>query len=124
MPAPGSTATSAPRPISFLTVSGVAATRGSPESVSAAIATFINPPTAAWPAIRPMSVCVVRSTQEVRHQDNNGGDDCDHHLRQANESLVRLFVSGVIVAVGGCIFHFGVIGHPSSPNGYSADADL
>jgi hypothetical protein len=65
-----------------------------------------------------------RSTQEIRHQDNDGGDDCDHHFRQGNESLVRLFVSGVIVALRGRIFDFGVIGHPSSPNGYSADADL
>src|ERR1700691_4072392 len=110
MPAPGSTVTSAPRPMSFLTVSGVAATRGSPESVSAAIATFINPPTAAWPANRPMSVCVVRSTEEIRHQDNDGGDHCDHHLRQANESLVGSFMSGVIVALRGRIFDFGVIG--------------
>jgi hypothetical protein len=41
-PAPGSTATSAPSAIIFLTVSGVAATRGSPASVSAATAIFIK----------------------------------------------------------------------------------
>jgi len=44
MPAPGSTATSAPSPTIFLTVSGVAATRGSEGSDSAPIAIFMLPP--------------------------------------------------------------------------------
>src|SRR5579862_3892770 len=39
MPAPRATTTSAPSAVSFLTVSGVAATRGSPASVSRATAT-------------------------------------------------------------------------------------
>src|SRR5580692_12238060 len=117
IPAPGSTATSAPRPIIFLTVSGVAATRDSPASVSAATATFINPPTAARPAIRPMSVCAVRSRQEVRHQDDDDDDDDHHHFGQRDESTVGLFVSRVIVARCSRIFDLGVIGHPTSPSG-------
>src|ERR1700723_1098045 len=86
-PAPGSTASSAPRPIIFLTVSGVAATRGSPGSDSAATATFINPPTAASPVIgpdiqaampRPMSV-VWELGQEIRHQSDDRDDNDDRH---------------------------------------------
>src|SRR5215510_12352203 len=45
-PAPGSTATSAPSALNFLTVSGDAATRGSDGSISLATAIFIRPPLA------------------------------------------------------------------------------
>src|SRR5580704_1448843 len=125
MPAPGSMATSAPRPIIFLTVSGVAATRDSPASVSAATATFMNPPTAARPAIRPMSVCAVRSGQKIRHQNDDRDDDCHHHFGQSDESTIRLFVSRVIVARRSRIFDLSVIGHPISPSGgYPVSADL
>jgi hypothetical protein len=48
-PAPGSTATSAPNALNFLTVSGVPATRVSAESISAAIAIFMMPPAAGQP---------------------------------------------------------------------------
>jgi hypothetical protein len=44
VPAPGSTATSAPSATIFLIVSGVAAACGSPASLSAATATFRLPP--------------------------------------------------------------------------------
>src|SRR5262249_17078347 len=43
-PAPGSTATSAPRALNFFTVSGDAATRGSAGSISLATAIFMKPP--------------------------------------------------------------------------------
>src|SRR5262245_52322956 len=46
IPAPGSTATSAPSALNFLTVSGDAATRGSDGSISLATAIFIRPPLA------------------------------------------------------------------------------
>jgi hypothetical protein len=65
---------------------------------------------------RPMSVFAVKSTQEIRHQDNDGGDGDDHHLRYADESVVRLFVSGVIVAIRCRVLDFSVIGHRLSPN--------
>jgi hypothetical protein len=45
LPAPGSTATSAPSATIFLIVSGVAAACGSPASLSAATAIFMLPPT-------------------------------------------------------------------------------
>src|ERR1700738_754657 len=46
MPAPGSTATSTPNALYFLTVSGEAATRGSDGSISLATAIFMGPPAA------------------------------------------------------------------------------
>src|ERR1700704_4858341 len=46
IPAPGSTATSAPNALNFFTVSGEAATRGSDGSISLATAIFIKPPAA------------------------------------------------------------------------------
>src|ERR1044072_8144004 len=46
MPAPGSTSTSAPSALNFLTVSGDAATRGSDGSISLATAIFMGPPAA------------------------------------------------------------------------------
>src|ERR1700692_4800666 len=111
IPAPGSTATSAPRPIIFLTVSGVAATRGSPASVSAATATFINPPTAARPALADVGILRFRSSQENRHQDKDGDDHRHDDFHQGDEIAVRLFVSGVIVARCSRVFDLGVIGH-------------
>src|SRR5271154_5171053 len=110
IPAPGSTATSAPSPIIFLTVSGVAATRGSPASVSAATATFMIPPTAA----RPLSGRCRYSSgsgQENRHQDQDRDDDCHHHFHQRDEIAVGLFVSGVVVARCGCVFDLAMVGH-------------
>src|SRR5579862_3983486 len=46
IPAPGSTATSAPSALNFFTVSGEAATRGSDGSISLATAIFMGPPAA------------------------------------------------------------------------------
>src|SRR5581483_6246638 len=89
-PAPGSTATSAPSPIIFLTVSGVAATRGSPESVSAATAIFMESSDGGRNG---------RSDQEVRHQDNNHDDYGNSHLGQVDEGPIRLLMRGIIVAV-------------------------
>src|SRR5450755_4035674 len=63
-PAPFSTATSAPIPTMRLTVSGVAATRGSPGSASAGIAIF-------------MAGTAARLGKENEHKDEND-DDRDH----------------------------------------------
>src|SRR6201996_7452465 len=51
IPAPGSTAISTPSALNFLTVSGVAATRGSEASISLATAIFIGPPAAQGPRV-------------------------------------------------------------------------
>src|SRR5271156_1175287 len=115
IPAPGSTATSAPSPIIFLTVSGVAATRGSPASVSAATAIFISPPTPA----RPLSGrCRFfgGSGQENRHQDDDSDDDRHHHFQQRNEIAVCLFVRGVIVARRSRVFDLAMVGHRIPPH--------
>src|SRR5215510_16385322 len=56
MPAPGSTAISAPSALNFFTVSGEAATRGSDGSISLATAIFIRPPAAREKRARKLSV--------------------------------------------------------------------
>src|ERR1700689_741960 len=114
MPAPGSTATSAPSPIIFLTVSGTAATRGSPASVSAITATFMIPPTAAAYvrlAGNRFGAGNATSGQEIRHQDDDRDHDRHDDFHQCDEILVRLFVSGVIVARRCRVFDLAVIGH-------------
>src|ERR1700735_3376074 len=113
MPAPGSTATAAPSPLIFLTVSGTAATRGSPASVSATTATFMIPPMAAAYA-RPATTDWImerRLGEKNRHQDHDGDDDAHDHLHQGDEVLVGLLVGGVIVAVCGCVLDFSMVGH-------------
>src|SRR5580704_3579201 len=111
-PAPGSTATSPPRPIIFLTVSGVAATRGSPGSDSAAIAIFMIPPTAGAPATRPISVTGdANSDQKIRHQNENHGDGDHRDFHQLDEAVIRLLVRNIIVARRSCVFNLAVIGH-------------
>src|SRR5437764_6447581 len=120
IPAPGSTATVAPSPIIFLTVSGVAATRDSPASVSAITATFMDPPTARL-GLAPLPVHatgnVIRSRQEKCHQDEDDNDDRQRDLHQGHEVAIGMFVSGIIIARCGRIFDFGVLGHYISPNG-------
>src|SRR6516225_5983762 len=100
-PAPACTATVAPSATIFLTVSGVAATRGSSASVSAITATFMNPP----PARR------VRSRQEKCHKYQDHDDDRERHFNQRNETAVHLFVSGIIIASCARVLDLGVIGH-------------
>src|SRR5580692_10884309 len=116
IPAPGSIATSAPRPMIFLMVSGVAATRGSPGSVSVVTATFIIPPTAASPAQADVGVLRFRLCQEIRHPDNDHDDNRHRHFYQSDEILIGLFVSRVIVARRTRVFDLTVIGHRSPPN--------
>src|SRR5215469_6953084 len=111
-PAPACTATLAPSATIFLTVSGVAATRGSPASVSAITATFINPP----PARR------VRSRQEICHEYEDHDDDCQRYFYQRDEIAVRLFVSGIIVARRVRVLDLSMIGHFISPNGRGASS--
>src|SRR6476620_8725749 len=95
MPAPGSTATSAPSALNFFTVSGDAATRGSVGSISLATAIFMRPPAprgsrtdklALFPQ-RWIPVCGRRAprrawggaTVEGSGQENaHHGDDEDH----------------------------------------------
>src|SRR5437667_6312489 len=95
-PAPGSTATCAPSATIFLTVSGVAATRGSPGSVSAAIAIFMRPPTAAGQCGRLATGAAPqrssRSGQEISHEDKDGDDDGDIPFHQREEPLVHTLV--------------------------------
>src|SRR5581483_4365237 len=80
-PAPGSTATSAPSALNFLTVSGEAATRGSEGSISLATAIFMSPPDSARRAHRTSVAPACRgatsrdrSHQEDRHQDQDDGN--------------------------------------------------
>src|SRR5438445_10633775 len=102
-PAPGSTATCAPRAAIFLTVSGVAATRGSPGSVSAAIAIFMSPPTTAGrcgrtaPDVAPERAS--RSGQEISQQDQDDDDGDDGPFYQRKELIVHLLVFGVVPAL-------------------------
>src|SRR5262245_45368998 len=100
-PAPACTATVAPRATIFLTVSGVAATRGSSASVSAITATFINPP----PARR------VRSGEKISHQNKDYDDDRERHLHQRDEIAIRQFVSGQIIASCARVLDLGAVGH-------------
>jgi hypothetical protein len=84
-----------------LTVSGVAATRGSSVPVSAITATFINPPLARR----------VSSRQEICHEYEDHDDDGERHLHQRDEIAVRQFVSGIIIASCGRVLDLSVIGH-------------
>src|SRR5512138_757988 len=107
MPAPGSTATSAPSALNFFTVSGDAATRGSDGSISLATAIFMRPPLArtrtlalfplGWiPVLRPargqiflsrrkMRCGTSRSGQEDRHQGDDRNDGRGAVLHQHDE---------------------------------------
>src|SRR5581483_6337419 len=89
-PAPGSTATSAPSALSFLTVSGVAATRSSSGSSSAAMATFMMPPAAGprgrhQPAMRwdaPGAADAAESGEENPHQDEKHDNESETPLHK------------------------------------------
>src|SRR3954447_18051418 len=101
-PAPGCTATSAPSPIIFLTVSGVAATRGSDGSASAATAIFIMPPTAgphlAGSGSGPQGGEPDRSGQKIGHSGDDEDDKAPHPFHQRDEIPIGLLVRGVVVA--------------------------
>src|SRR5436190_10201667 len=99
-PAPGCTATSAPSPIIFLTVSGVAATRGSDGSASAATAIFIVPPTAAphLAGSGPQGGEPDRSGQKIGHSGDDEDDKASHPFHQRDEIPIGLLVRGVVVA--------------------------
>jgi hypothetical protein len=110
-----------------LTVSGVAATRGSPASISAATAIFIIPPvtklTSAADPRETVAAFKVRLGEKDRHQDDNDDDHRESGFHQGYEISVALLVRGQIVP-GRCrVFDIGMIGHRISPIG-SIVADL
>src|ERR1700693_1306404 len=113
MPAPGSTATCAPRPISFLTVSGVAATRGSLVSASAGIAIFMLPPTRAWSseAALQRQYGRERSGEEIGHQNEQDDHEGDAHFGELQKKPIRVFVLGIVVAGRRRVFDLAVVGH-------------
>src|SRR6185295_17493971 len=117
IPAPGSIATSAPRPISFLTVSGVAAPRGTEESVSAPIAIFMLPLAAERSGHGLVAGLVARATtdsisdQEVGHSDHNEDDHPHAPFHQGDEVQIGLLVGGIVVALRDRIFRGVVRGH-------------
>src|SRR3954466_5266448 len=108
-PAPGSIATSAPRPTSFLTVSGVAATRDSEGSDSAPIAIFMLSPAAdlSGRVMRPQRC----SDQEKGHQSDDDDDRAAAPLHQGDEVPVGLLVRGIVITLCDRIFHSIVRGH-------------
>src|SRR5579871_3263562 len=124
IPAPGSTATSAPSALNFFTVSGDAATRGSDGSISLATAIFMGPPAArkthrrhsgqigksgAGLATGYKRACLRsrhRTWRERKSDEENchQNEDHDHRggavLHQLDEALIGLLMGHVIVAVG------------------------
>src|SRR6185436_10517817 len=107
-PAPVSTTISAPSALSFFTVSGVAATRGSAGSASAGTAIFIMPP-------NPWSSLAARSDEEISHQDQQDDKKDDAPLGERDEHRIGGFVLGVVVAVCRRVFDLAVVGHLDSP---------
>src|SRR5579862_7675254 len=126
-------ATSAPSPAIFLTVSGVAATRGSSASISAGTATFIFPPASAFlkprvggqlgpyetarrpqPATAPQRARY-RSGEEVRHQNQNDDHHRDGSPHQPDKQMIGPFMSGHVVAAGARVFDLAVVGHRFPP---------
>src|SRR5262249_9916290 len=137
-PAPVCTATSAPRPFIRRTVSGVAATRGSPPSTSAGIAIFMLPPMAACQRSAghtlsmdrarqsdlrmvtgpPSGPCVNQPTtsgEEDGHEDEDHRQDDDGPLRELDEEPVGPLVLRVVVTGRSRIFDLTVVGHFSLP---------
>src|SRR5260221_7828764 len=84
VPAPGSTATSAPSPFIFLTVSGVAATRPSAGSISRATAMRISPP----PRDRRLSSASATGSKGERDQRDHYHDDA-RQPRPAQKTMGR-----------------------------------
>src|SRR5690348_16378901 len=108
--APVSTTTSAPRPLSFLTVSGVAATRGSAASTSAGTAIFIDA-TRGSSRTAGGGVSGGVSDQEISHQAQQDDEETDHPFGERDEILVGPFVLGIVVAVSRRVFDLTVVGH-------------
>src|ERR1044072_2470067 len=107
-PAPVSTTTSAPSAFIFLTVAGVAATRGSAGSASAGTAIFMMPPVRG-------AVWQVGSDEEIGHQSEQDNQENDAPLGHRDEHRVGGFVLGIIVAVRRRVFDLTVVGHLDSP---------
>src|SRR5690348_14856485 len=119
MPAPGSTAISAPSALNLFTASGEAATRGSEGSISLATAIFIRPPESAR-RVHETGVAPARPAQPLKElgqkdchqgQDNHDGGRAVFH--QFDEALVGRLMGGVIHAIGGRVNHFAMICHCS-----------
>src|SRR5581483_297552 len=96
-PAPFSTATSAPKPARRFTVSGVAATRVSPESASAGIPIFM--------------ARFVGSGQENEHADQHDNDRSRSVFHHPQEALVGFLVLLVIVARRRRVFRSAMVSH-------------
>src|SRR5712671_5808885 len=105
-PAPVSTITS-PNAFIFLIVSGVAATRGSPGSVSAGTAIFMMP--LASEERRE------GSDEEISHQAQQDDQKADAPFGQRDERRVGVLVFRIVVAVRRCVFDLTVVGHLDSP---------
>src|ERR1700741_3374380 len=105
MPAPGSTAISAPSALNFFTVSGETATRGSAGSISLATAIFMEPPDGARRAhntrVAPVATRrnLTGSDQEVRHQDQDDGDGEGAVLHELDEALIGRLMGRIVHAV-------------------------
>src|SRR5262245_24615292 len=106
-------ATSAPRPISFLTVSGVAATRGSPASISRGMAIFMMPPRGCRPpSDRPPRIW---SDEEISHQDEQDDDEGNAGFGEREEHPVGVLVFRIVIAGCGRVFDLAMVGHVRSP---------
>src|SRR6195952_4459211 len=117
IPAPGSIAISTPSALNFFTVSGDAATRGSEGSISLATAIFMGPPAALGTRVSGSAHRqAARSNglgQEKRHQGNDQNDAAGAVLHQLDEAFISLFMRGIVVAVGGGVGNFIMLGHQS-----------
>src|SRR5262245_10145186 len=106
-------ATSAPRPTSFLTVSGVAATRGSPASISRGMAIFMMPPRGCRPPATGRRGS--GSDEEIGHQDEQDDDENDAGLGEREKHPVGVLVLRIVIAGCCCVFDLAMVGHVRSP---------
>src|SRR4051812_47725061 len=94
-PAPGSTATSTPSALNFLTLSGDAATRGSAGSISLATAIFMGPPAPLDTRVSGCAACRRAgqgSGQENRHQGEDHDDAAGAVLHELDKTFIGLLV--------------------------------
>src|SRR5262249_22548997 len=113
-------ATSAPRLTIFLTVSGVAATRGSPASISSGMAIFMMPPRGCRTGATGRRGS--GSDEEIGHQDEQDDDERNARLGQRQKHPIGIFMLGIVVACCGRVFDLAVVGHCSPPNSWCVGA--
>src|SRR5690606_270756 len=110
VPAPFSTTTSAPRPMSLATVSGVAATRLSPTNRSRSTAIFIGILLPACPGQAWFLGLLVRSRSGIDEEiqdDHRHHGGVDHPFHAGDEAIVGFFVFGVVH--GGFQYRLGMM---------------